>query len=51
MVNLYYSIYPVTRIVNKKVTVIFTVNSFYKKLHGWSSLACHWSNSVQLVCL
>jgi len=32
----------VTRIINKKATVIFTMSSFYKKLHGWSSLVCHW---------
>ena len=39
-----YLIYPVNRIVNKKATVIFAMNSFYKKLHGWSKIeALCWS--------
>jgi len=28
--------------LNKKATVNFTMNNFYKKLHGWSSLVSQW---------
>ena len=36
--------------VNLLATILFTMNRFYRKLHGWSSSSVIGSNSIQLAC-